>query len=194
MNKQNIQFNLTKDLVAKLILNFFLFVFFILTLIFGIFEGTWYIQEDEYSEIFNIVWIYGLFNYPNMGDGLFLNILLSICFSQGIIIQIIYDLGYDLSFVYKMSLTLTFLSLLASFFMYCISFTLANAFYIHDIYYDHIIQYTRKILPGFYCGLISVLLIFIKYKILNHLKRNDKYIKVSISNPFISNQNLAFFR
>ncbi|MFX1585715.1 MAG: hypothetical protein ACFFDL_14280 [Promethearchaeota archaeon] len=183
-----------KHLGTKLILDFFLFVFFLLTIEFGIFEGTWYIRENEYSEIFNIVWIYGLYNYPIMGLGLNLNMLLSIFFSQGIIIQIIYDQGYDLSRVYYWSLILTFLSLLASLFMYDASFQRANAFYIHETYLDHYIKYSKIILPGFYCGLISVLLIFVKYNVLNHFKRKDKYKKVYISNPPITNQNLAIFR
>jgi hypothetical protein len=55
--------------------------------------------------------------------------------------------------------------------MYYVSFHWTNDLYIHDIFYDHFFQYTTKILPGFYCGLISVLLIFMKYITLNHFKR-----------------------
>ncbi len=64
-----------------------------------------------------------------------------------------------------MSLILTFLSLLASLFMYSDSFSWANALYIHDEYvsYGYYVQYSTNILPGFYCGLISFLFIFVKY-------------------------------
>ena len=160
-------------MVTKLLFDFLILSFFILTIVFGTFKSIWYIRENEYSEPFNIVWVYGLFIYPIIGPGLILNIVLSIFFSQGIIIQIIYDRNrkdFDPSLGYYKSLFLAFLALLTCLFLYEISTIYNNAFYIYDMFIDYEdvqIRYSTRILLGFYFGLLSILVIFIKYIFLN---------------------------
>ncbi len=148
-----------KSIIIKLIFNSFILLSAILTILFGIFQVIWYLQEFENSDPFKIVWNYGIFNYPyNSILGISVNIVLSIFFLQGVFTQFILYRNFDSSNLYYFSLVLMTLGLL-------VCLIIPKLVYIwtgEEYYYIWESHTSTQILPGFYWGLLSILLIVIK--------------------------------
>jgi len=104
-------------------------------------------------------WDYGMFHYAYEGLGSLLNTALSILFLQGIIVQFIYYKDFDVSIISHFSLFLMTLGLLGNIYLARWTYVAAGT----SFHYYYACQVSIRILLGFYYGLVSTLLVLIKY-------------------------------
>ena len=148
-----------RDYKIKISFSLFILIFAILTILSGIFQVRWYLREFWYSEPYYLIWNYVMFSCPyNSIYCLSVYIILSVFFLQGVLMQFILYRDFDRSISYYFSLVLMILGLFGCLIYPSIQYIWAG----EEYYYYYESQASRQILPGFYWGLFSILLIVIR--------------------------------
>ncbi|MFX1303439.1 MAG: hypothetical protein ACFE9X_08790 [Promethearchaeota archaeon] len=161
--------NTIKSIIVKLIFNSIILLTVLLTIILGIFHIEWYLQEFEYSEPFYAVWNYSMFTYPYSSVyGQPVYIILSIFFVQGVFAQFIFYRNFDKSIPYYLSLVLMIIALIGSLIIPILFYEVAGDDMIFFDYWKNI-SINERILPGFYCGLLSLFLVIVKIFVIKTL-------------------------
>ena len=169
--------NSKKLIIIKLLFNSCILPTAVLTILFGIFQVGWYLQEFQYSEPFNTVWNYSMFTYPyNSFYGPSVYILLSIFFVQGVFTQFIFYRNFDKSILYYFSSLLMILGLFGCLIVPIYFYNWAGEDWLFDGYWQ-VSSINETILPGFSWGLLSIFLIVIKISTIKILKLFYGYIR-----------------
>ncbi|MFX1428112.1 MAG: hypothetical protein ACFFBE_16785 [Promethearchaeota archaeon] len=148
----------SRNYLIKLSFNVGILIFAILTILSGIYQVSWYLREFSYSEPYYLDWNYGIYSYPHKGIlAPTVNFIFSTFFLVGIFMQLILYKDVDLYPYYIYSLGLTVLGLFGCFIIPRLGYGVEEEFY----YFEEF-QRSSQILPGFYWGLLSLLLIVVK--------------------------------
>jgi len=179
----------SRNYLINLSFNVGILIFAILTILSGIFQVTWYVREFSYSEPFYIIWNYGMFSYPyNSKYGPLVNFILSIFFLMGFFMQLILYKDADRSY-YIYSLGLMVLGLFGCLIIPQLVYTWAGEEYYY--YWDR--QVSTQVLPGFFWGLLSLLMIVVKKYIIKILPlRSCPYCRISMERLKKKEEKVAF--
>ncbi|MHA2183149.1 MAG: hypothetical protein ACXAAH_17150, partial [Promethearchaeota archaeon] len=148
-----------KNYLIKISLNVGIFIFSILIILSGIIQVTWYVWDYYSEEPFYIIWNYGLWSYPyNSRLGSLVNLILSFLFLSGVFMQLILykDVG---RLYYIFSIGLIILGLFGC-------FGISQSVYLglgEKYSYSYLVSQTSaQVLPGFFWGLLLLLMILVK--------------------------------
>ena len=177
-----------RNYLIKLSFNVGILICAILTILFGNFQVKWYLREFSYSEPYYLDWNYGIFSYPiNSYFGPIVNFIFSIFFLLGVFMQLMLYKDVDLYPYYIFTLALMALGLFGT--------RLGYGYHPEEFYYYWEYQRSRQVLPGFYWGILSLLIIVVKKYIIKILEvplRNCPYCRISMERLGEEEEKAAF--
>lgn len=169
-----------RNYIIKVSFNVGILIFSLLTILSGLYQVTWYLREFSYSEPYYLEWNYGIWSYPHYGLlGPIVNFIFSTFFLVGIFMQLILYKDVNLYPYYIYTLGLMVLGLFGCF----IILRLGIGGVEEEFYYYWEYEKSRQVLPGFYWGLLSLLLIVVKkyiIKIIDVSLRSCPYCRISM--------------